>query len=53
MPPGAVVIATSRKRCLEDTGFKLVLMSATIDAGSLAAYYNGFCRPRSCFCYDL
>ncbi|HSI20303.1 MAG TPA: helicase-related protein [Verrucomicrobiae bacterium] len=35
-----VLIAWSKKRCQEDASFKVVVMSATIDAVSLAGYYN-------------
>ncbi|MBC7708102.1 ATP-dependent RNA helicase [Polaromonas sp.] len=35
-----VLVAWAKKRCSEDPLFKVVLMSATIDASSLAAYYN-------------
>jgi ATP-dependent RNA helicase DHX8/PRP22 len=35
-----VLIAWAKKRCLEDPLFKLVLMSATIEANSLAQYFN-------------
>jgi HrpA-like RNA helicase len=35
-----VLVAWAKKRCGEDPGFKMVLMSATIDAGSLAAYFG-------------
>lgn len=35
-----VLVAWARKRCLEDANFKVVLMSATIDSTSLAAYYD-------------
>ncbi|MDL2342192.1 MAG: helicase-related protein [Patescibacteria group bacterium] len=35
-----VLVAWAKKRCQEDPLFKVVLMSATIDATSLAAYYN-------------
>ncbi len=35
-----VLVAWAKKRCLEDPDFKVVLMSATIDSTSLAAYYN-------------
>ncbi|MDB5179346.1 MAG: hypothetical protein JWN01_1289 [Patescibacteria group bacterium] len=35
-----VLVAWAKKRCGEDPGFKLVLMSATIDSGSLAAYFD-------------
>jgi len=35
-----VLIAWARRRCEEDPGFKVVLMSATIEAGSLAAYFG-------------
>jgi len=35
-----VLIAWAKKRCQEDPLFKLVLMSATIEANSLAQYFN-------------
>ena len=35
-----VLIAWAKRRCQEDPHFKVVLMSATIEAGSLAAYFN-------------
>ena len=35
-----VLIAWAKKRCLEEPRFKLVLMSATIEAESLAEYFN-------------
>jgi HrpA-like RNA helicase len=35
-----VLIAWAKKRCQEDPQFKLVLMSATIEANSLAQYFN-------------
>jgi HrpA-like RNA helicase len=35
-----VLIAWAKKRCAEDPAFKVVLMSATIEAGSLAAYFG-------------
>jgi hypothetical protein len=35
-----VLVAWAKKRCGEDPDFKLVLMSATIDSGSLAAYFG-------------
>lgn len=35
-----VLIAWAKKRCLEDPSFKVVLMSATIEANNLAAYFN-------------
>ena len=35
-----VLVAWAKKRCQEDLHFKVVLMSATIDSTSLAAYYN-------------
>jgi pre-mRNA-splicing factor ATP-dependent RNA helicase DHX38/PRP16 len=35
-----VLIAWAKKRCLEDPHFKVVLMSATIEANSLAAYFG-------------
>lgn len=35
-----VLIAWAKKRCQEDPAFKVVLMSATIEADSLAAYFN-------------
>lgn len=35
-----VLIAWAKKRCLEDPRFKVVIMSATIDTGPLAAYFN-------------
>jgi ATP-dependent RNA helicase DHX8/PRP22 len=35
-----VLIAWAKKRCQEDALFKLVLMSATIEASSLARYFN-------------
>jgi ATP-dependent helicase HrpB len=34
-----VLVAWAKKRCQEDPGFKVLLMSATIDSHSLAAYY--------------
>lgn len=36
-----VLIAWSKKRCQEDPNFKIVLMSATIEAESLANYFSG------------
>jgi len=38
-----VLIAWAKKRCQEDPSFKLVLMSATIEADSLARYFS--CPP--------
>lgn len=35
-----VLIAWAKKRCQEDTTFKVVLMSATIEADQLSAYFN-------------
>src|SRR5688572_16840881 len=35
-----VLIAWAKKRCQEEPRFKIVLMSATMEADSLAAYYN-------------
>lgn len=35
-----VLIAWAKKRCQEDPEFRVVLMSATIEAGSLAAYFE-------------
>lgn len=35
-----VLIAWAKKRCQEDTNFRVVLMSATIEASSLAAYFG-------------
>lgn len=35
-----VLVAWAKKRCQEDPGFKVVLMSATIEAETLAAYYD-------------
>jgi hypothetical protein len=35
-----VLIAWAKKRCLEDKTFKLVVMSATIEAESLASYFG-------------
>ena len=35
-----VLIAWSKKRCDEDPNFKIVLMSATIEAESLAQYFD-------------
>lgn len=35
-----VLIAWAKKRCLEDPHFKVVLMSATIEADNLATYFN-------------
>ncbi|HYH75435.1 MAG TPA: helicase-related protein, partial [Candidatus Saccharimonadales bacterium] len=35
-----VLIAWAKKRCQEDPGFKVVLMSATIEADKLAAYFG-------------
>jgi pre-mRNA-splicing factor ATP-dependent RNA helicase DHX38/PRP16 len=35
-----VLIAWAKKRCHEDPEFRVVLMSATIEAGSLAAYFD-------------
>ena len=35
-----VLIAWAKKRCQEDVNFRVVLMSATIEAGSLAAYFG-------------
>lgn len=35
-----VLVAWAKKRCQEDAHFKVVLMSATIEVGSLAAYFN-------------
>ena len=39
-----VLVAWAKKRCQEDDHFKVVVMSATIDADSLAAYF-GAGRP--------
>ncbi|PLS81284.1 hypothetical protein CYG49_02440 [Candidatus Saccharibacteria bacterium] len=36
-----VLIAWAKKRCQEDPRFKVVLMSATIEAEHLAAYFDG------------
>lgn len=36
-----VLIAWAKRRCQEDLHFKVVLMSATIEAEDLAAYFNG------------
>lgn len=36
-----VLIAWAKKRCFEDPNFKIVLMSATIEAESLAQYFDG------------
>ncbi len=35
-----VLIAWAKKRCQEDASFRVVLMSATIEAGSLAQYFG-------------
>lgn len=35
-----VLVAWAKKRCQEDPGFKVVLMSATIEADKLAAYFD-------------
>ena len=35
-----VLVAWAKKRCREDANFKVVLMSATIESASLAAYYG-------------
>lgn len=35
-----VLIAWAKKRCQEDPRFKVVIMSATIDTGPLAAYFD-------------
>lgn len=35
-----VLIAWAKKRCQEDSRFKVVIMSATIEADKLAEYYN-------------
>jgi hypothetical protein len=35
-----VLVAWAKKRCLEDSTFKVVLMSATIEAAKLAAYFG-------------
>ena len=35
-----VLVAWAKKRCLEDSNFKVVLMSATIDSDSLAEYFQ-------------
>lgn len=35
-----VLIAWAKKRCQEDANFRVVLMSATIESGSLAAYFG-------------
>ena len=35
-----VLIAWAKKRCQEDTRFKVVIMSATIDTAPLAAFFN-------------
>lgn len=35
-----VLMAWAKKRCQEDPGFKVVMMSATIEAESLAAYFD-------------
>jgi HrpA-like RNA helicase len=35
-----VLIAWAKKRCQEEPHFKIVLMSATMEAGNLAAYYG-------------
>lgn len=35
-----VLVAWAKKRCLEEPRFKVVIMSATIEAESLAAYFN-------------
>lgn len=36
-----VLIAWARKRCAEDTDFKVLLMSATLEADALVAYFGG------------
>lgn len=36
-----VLVAWAKRRCGEDPNFKVVVMSATIETGSLAAYYGG------------
>jgi ATP-dependent helicase HrpB len=35
-----VLVAWAKKRCQEDSYFKVVIMSATIETGSLAAYFG-------------
>lgn len=36
-----VLVAWAKKRCQEEPRFKVVIMSATIEADALAAYFNG------------
>jgi HrpA-like RNA helicase len=36
-----VLVAWAKKRCLEEPRFKVLIMSATIEVDTLAAYFNG------------